>query len=64
MGGGDEEGKSRPLYTFTYIYILTYKKQRKAKEGYSHRDKNPFWQTHLLAPIFKNTKAKERFYLV
>lgn len=23
MGGGDEEGKSKPLYTFTYIYILT-----------------------------------------
>lgn len=21
MGGGDEEGKSKPLYTFTYIYI-------------------------------------------
>lgn len=43
MGGGDEDGKSKPLYTFTYIYILTYKKQRKAKEGYSHWDKNPFW---------------------
>jgi len=22
MGGGDEEGKSKTLYTFTYIYIL------------------------------------------
>lgn len=23
MGGGDEDGKLKPLYTFTYIYILT-----------------------------------------
>lgn len=30
MGGGDEEGTSKPLYTFTYIYI--HKESRRKQE--------------------------------